>query len=524
MKKTSAFILSAMLLLSMVAGISTAAAATSADAIVFTAATTSDLGSLYPYGINKGTKQAVRGVLYEPLFWKDYDGELHGVLAKSYTSLGNGVYSIELFDYIYDSAGNHMTAADVIYSIDLWRADGKGSANYASLTKWEATGDYTLELTFENERLGAFDKCVCYCYCVTQAAWEASPDGMTEDPCGTGRYKLTDYLPDSWYNFEKRDDYWQTDENYITAKNSGLVDYFNVQIVADYSTLAIALENREIDYATKEIVEADRANFMNEDGTAKEGYYVEVFPTTADAHITFNCSENSLCHDIYLRKAIATCIDAAAIAKNVQGSYGYPATSSLVPTVGDADESLNASGSYYAYDLQAAKDLLAQSSYNGETLKLLVKPNSNTWDTAILVQAYCDKAGIKVELLQYENALYNSTREDQTGTLYDMDLGGMSTSNEYAWKAYVDLDLAARINVSQIMIVDDTMTDLFNKAASVETGGVEAANALVQYVDEQCYIYNIFYYGIQFIGTDRIQSMVIDANLESIFTAFTVTP
>ncbi|MGN0999292.1 MAG: ABC transporter substrate-binding protein, partial [Faecousia sp.] len=467
----------------------------SSEPVKFTAATTTQMGSLYPFGINHGTKQAIRGAIYEPLFWEDYDGELHGILAKGYEYLGDGVYEIELFDYIKDSAGNPLTASDVIYSIDLWIADGKGSRNYGTLTSYEATGDYTVRLTFENEQMGAFEKCVTYCYCVTQAAWEASPDEMYSTPVGTGRYVMTDFVADSWYEMTKRDDYWQTDESRICDKNSGRVDIFRVEIVADATTLAVALETGEIDFATKEILDADRVNFLAADGSALPGYTVEQLPTTANAHITFNCSQNSPCSDVNLRKAICYAIDAAAIAQNVQGVYGYVGTSCLVPSVSDADESLNAHDDYFNYSVELAKEYLEKSGYNGETLTLLVKPNEWTWQSAILIEAYCNAIGINIKLEQPETALYNEMRLDETGTKYDMDLTGMNASDGYAWKALIDLDSSgSNTGVSRIMTSDAKLDELYRKAAMKATGGVEAANELVQYVDEQCYFYNIFYY------------------------------
>ncbi|MBQ8082204.1 MAG: ABC transporter substrate-binding protein [Clostridia bacterium] len=528
MKKALSLLLAALILLS-----ACSALAEAAKPIVFTAATTTTMGSLYPFGINHGTKQAIRGVLFEPLFWKDYDGQLYGILAKGYEDKGDGVYEIELFDYIYDSAGNHLTAADVIFSIDLWIADGKGSQNYGTLTSYEQIDDYKIRLTFANEKMGAFDKCVTYCYCVTKAAWEASADQMYATPVGTGRYVLKDMVAESWYEFAKRDDYWQTNEEYICDKNAGRVDTFVVRIVADATTLAVALEKGEIDFATKEITETDKPNFVGPDGKALPGYSVAQYGTTANAHITFNCSPNSLCSDVNLRKAIATCIDAVAIAQNVQGVYGKVGTSCLVPTVYDADEALNAEEDYFTVDYENAYDAsmakveayLKAANYHGETLKLLVKPNTWTWDSAVLIEAYCAMAGINIKLEEPENAQYNTMRTDETGTQYDMDLAGMSTSDGYAWKALTDLDATgSNTGVSRIMVADEKLQALYDAAAQKATNSLETVNELVKYVDEQCYFYNIFYYDLTFIGNDRIQNMVIDANLECIFSAFTVTP
>ncbi len=523
MKKVTNMLVVVIMLVSLLAGGIAQAAAD--EPVTLTAVVTSDPGSLTPYGTNRGGKQAVRSAVFEPLFWLDADKNLRPILAKSYEYKGGGVYDVEIFDYIYDSAGNHLTASDVAYSIDLMIADGHMNGFIGSLTDHKAVGEYTVELTFGNENKGNFETLVTYCYCVTQAAWEASPDAMVTDPIGTGLYLYTGGTAGSEYDFEARDGYWQTDADYICAKNTLNVDKLILKIITDPSTIAIALENGEIDY-TQNIEEADRANFINEDGTAKAGYSREELTNAALIRLSFNCSDKSICSDINLRKAIATCIDDYACAFLTQGSFGHVCTSLMNPIWLDSDEALNNTGSYYDYDEQTARDYLAKSNYNGETLRVLVQPNTNTSRSAVLMQAYAKAIGIDMELLQYESALYTDANNDETGDLWDICIFGLGSTNSYTWKQMTELDINQyKTGVNHLIIADETLQDLYDKAANVNTSSPETANDLIQYVTDQCYEYALFYYNICYIGTDHIQEIVTGAgNSESIYNAFVIVP
>lgn len=486
-----------------------------------TFAVTSDPSSLWPYGSNRGGKQATRTLLYEPLFWQDAEGNLCPILAKSYENLGDGVYHVELFDYIVDSEGNPLKASDVVFSLDLFIEDGKQPAYVANLASYTAVDEYTVELVFTNERFGNFEQLVTNIYCITQAAWEASPDEMQTTPVGTGRYTLAEFEPAASYTFVKRDSYWQTDESYICDKNDARIDTLILKIVTDASTIAVSLEKGEIDY-TQNIETADRPNFMNDDGTAKDGYITKDLSTTCFIHLTFNCSDNSPCSDINLRKAIATCIDSAAIAQNIQGSNGRMLNSGMVDTLLDADPSLYAKDDYFTYNAEKAKEYLEASSYNGETLRILVQPNTNTTSAATLIMAYCNAIGINIELFNYESALYTEMSMSVAGTEYDMDLTGLNSSDGYAWKSLKELDVNTYDgNVNHLFIYDEKLQELYDTAASATTGGTEASAALANYIDDQCYIYSLYTYNLIYVGRDNIQEIATGAgNAESIYNAF----
>jgi ABC-type transport system substrate-binding protein len=331
-------------------------------------------------------------------------------------------------------------------------------------------------------------------------------------------------VKDSWYEIKKRDGYWQTDPAYLVDKNSVLIDMMREEVITDASTLAIALQNGEIDY-TQQIEASDRVNFMNDDGSAKPGFIIKSLPTSCNIHLTFNCSNASPCNDINLRKAIAYCIDSAAIAKNIQGPLGRISQSGLVPFVLDADPALNNTGNYYPFDVAKAKEYLAKSSYKGQALRILINPNVNTNRSAVLIQAYCDAIGVKIELLNPDNALYVSLQKDETGTEFDMDLTGLTSADDYAWRVLTEIDIYAYTNgLNHNYIKDDKLQRLYDTAAGVNTGGKAAANELIQYIDEQCYMYGMYTYDNLYMGRDRITKIVTGKNADSVCQAFQIAP
>ncbi len=484
----------------------------------------SDIGSMYPFGSATSGVKTKRLFCYETLFWMDYDGNPQPLLAKSYESLGDGRYSIELFDYIYDSAGNHMTADDIIFTLERYIEDGQNLNNYSTLVNYEATGEYTLELTYDPENIGQFKTLVTNMHCVTEAAWNSTDDKMASYPIGTGGYVLdtASTIAGSTYVFTRRDDYWQTDEAYINDRNRQTLDKATVKIITDTSTLAIALQTGEIDY-TADIAAADRGLFTNADGTAADGYVLINAPNNAFCHLLFNCGENSPMQDINLRRAVCYAIDAAACNVNVNGSFGSVCFAATNPNLLDADESMG-NGSYFEYDPELAASLVEESSYNGETIVILVQPTAFVKNCAALVQQYLAQVGITVELDEPDMALYRTTRKDETGTLYDIELyGSAGTGNSYVYESLQELDQESYDSgMSQIHIPDDELYSLYQAASSMETNSPETVKAFLDYLEEQCYVYGMYYEPKFLFGSDVIKEGNAVIYCDAVFNSFIV--
>jgi ABC-type transport system substrate-binding protein len=369
-----------------------------------------------------------------------------------------------------------------------------------------------------------FQTVVTYIYCVTKTAWEASPDKMATTPVGTGLYELGEFVPGSSYTLHKRANYWLTDKSYLCDKNTAKVDTINFKLITDTSTIAVALENGEIDYSAN-IALADRANFTNEDASAKKGYFVQEAMNNAFVHLTFNCGPNSPTSDINLRRAISYAIDAAACAYAAQGAFGRPCFAATNPGLMDADTSMG-NGNYFNFDVNKAKEYLAKSNYNGKPVRILVLPAGHIISTATLVQQYCAAAGINVELLRYEFALYQRAKLDETGTVFDIEILGMTASDDYVWRSLGELDVNNYKNgLNHNFIYDAKLQKLYDTVASPATNSKAAAKELLDYVEEQCYVYGIFYSPNIYIGRDRVSYIALGgATNDSLYNAFVVAP
>ena len=149
------------------AGTETAAPAGDQEKVV-KIAYTSDPGSLgtFDEGSSSG-RWTVLAYTYENLIYMGGDGEYYGILAKNWakneaeSTPTNVVWDIELYDYIKDTAGNNITADDVVFSFNECLENGKGNQHTAltgSLVSIEKTGDYTVKLVCNSEAAGEHDK------------------------------------------------------------------------------------------------------------------------------------------------------------------------------------------------------------------------------------------------------------------------------------------------------------------------------------------------------------------------------
>ena len=116
----------------------------SEGASMATVAIGGDPANLGPFvGMSYG-RINVLNTMYAYLFYNNPEtGSLDPYLAQSIENTAERTYVVTLFDYITDSAGNHITAADVAFSYNtameanVYRPLGDGE----SVT---ATGDYTV--------------------------------------------------------------------------------------------------------------------------------------------------------------------------------------------------------------------------------------------------------------------------------------------------------------------------------------------------------------------------------------------
>ncbi len=486
-----------------------------------TVGVSADIGTMDQFGASSSGVSIKKLLCYETLFYQDENGDLQPLLAKSYTSEGNGTYTVELFDYITDCKGNHMTASDIVFSIDQLKGESTQSDLWATITDYKAVDEYTFQITVDPETTGQVNNILTRVSMITEAGYNSSEDGLATEPIGTGGYVLdtSASITGATYTFVRRDDYWQTDEEYITERNANYLASVVCKVYTDTSTLATGLETGEIDF-TSDLETNGLSLFMDGDDPL-EGYIRMDGENNSFVHLMFNCSESSPCSDIYLRQAICYAIDAAGCAYNVYGDYGEVCNGPTNPNLEDSSLDYGYD-EYFDYDVEKAKELVAQSSYDGETIKILVLPRTTVSASGVLILNYLQAAGITAELLEYDMATYRSKRTEADPE-YDIELLGATTGDTYVYTSLKELNASSYSSgISRIMIEDDTLQELYEAVSNQETNSPEAVQELFDYVTDNCYIYGMYYSGKILIGTDNIVSGTVMPFYGPIFSSFVI--
>lgn len=398
--------------------------------------------SLTPFRPETNRDAPYMNLMCESLAVVNSDKELEPWIAKSWTTNDNGfTYDIEINQGVKDSAGNDITASDIAWYISTAKEKALKPV-FAKVESVTQTGDYTLQVKMTSNVVGSFEKILTDTYAISQAAYEASSDEFGSELISTSPYKVTEFTANSILSLEIRDDYWQ-DVNNLPECVRPVVDKISFHSIPEASQMGIALETGTIDMAIR-VDSSTGAQFVG-----NENYTVELTEGHQGWQLFFSGADTSVCaDDVKLRQAICYAIDADGLVTGLCAGYGTPMYDAHSPVMVGYNTKWE-SEEYYPYDVEKAKELLAESNYNGETLSILVSSATFSQRLGQMVQSYLMAAGINVELNVADSALYTATRLD--GTKYDMvinTIGGTYLSDAWAIRydpaAYATGDATSR--------------------------------------------------------------------------------
>lgn len=448
----------------------------------------SDPADFAPWAANSnGRTNALWGIYQE--LGHVIDGEFVPALVKEYTLAEDGLSMVcTLFDYITDSAGNPFTANDVKFSFETGTALGY-ITGVSMIDEIVVDSDYQFTFKFGKElRLGDMDT-IFRTDMVTQAAYEADPNGMSTNPVGTGPYELTSYTAGNTFTYTARDDFWQTDKQYLAARDSANVKQINYVILAESSQRTMALEQKTIDMCS-EISNEDIDQFR-EGGAYSTEYQTYGVPDNLSLLIFPNCAEGHPTADVNLRTAIFYAINADTILQSVYNGNGTT-PHSFSPSWGTGYvTSIDSEDSYYNYNAEKAKEYLAKSDYNGEELSILTEATGNVANSAVLVQSFLSAVGINASIQSVDSTILQATYTDPNG--WDI-LLTQNACNTYAVTSFNPFSEDRYTTGTINHIYDDKLQELLNTAYTLSTSGDEAFLALHNYVIENAYGMNLVNY------------------------------
>lgn len=501
-KKLSSIILAMLLCVSIIANGSVSLAesvASGTQALLNVAG--SDPQDVSPFKTDKGTKSLLWSV-YESLYDLDPDtGELCPVLADAsrgekggYTIVDDTTYDIYIHEGIFDHAGNPVTASDVAFTY-MKNIDEGYKSYYSKLEEAVALDDTTvrLKLSAPIENVSELIPYFVNIWVYTEAAYNASPSGLTTDACGTGRYMLTDFVSGASLTLEKWESYWQKDEALINVRHQAYVDKIVQHFMSEETQIVIGLETGSIDLCTK--ITTENCSDFFEGGK----YYGEVAVSTLEDNkqlcITPNCSPDSPMSDVNLRLACFYAIDNTYVAASLGQGSANP-NSALGVRTGTIDYN----PAWETYDnyqttqnVELAKEYLAKSNYNGETLTILTNTDNNgVYKTvALVVGAFMEEIGIKNEIIVVDKTTAESNRRDSTA--YDLEIGTAISVASSVMEMYNFLfsTAATGTGMTQWFVEDEELQTLFDKAYKLATHNEETVDALYRYVIDNGYAYGL---------------------------------
>lgn len=463
----------------------TEASAVSGDKIITVNCNDGDPGTLDPFAASSSARSVCLMEIYDKLLEYDADGNLVGVLVKNWSQEGR-VVSLELYDNIYDTDGNHFTASDVVYSIQ--KAAEGGNTSALIFDAMEAVDDYNVELTVNSDVVTTFENNVTGLYMVTQAAYEASGENMSMKPVATGSYKVDNYETGATLTLVKNEDYWQSADQrpaLIQQQNADTIVY---NLMTESSQVIVGLESGEIDAGMCDFNLVSR--FKEGGESSDKGLEIKVISTWGGNAFFFNESDNSYFKDnIALRKAILYSIDRQGIVDSVFDGYAENPVCYGQLRYPDANPEW-ANQDYYNYNPELAAEYFAESGYSaGELTLRLIYPTSSYCDNmADLIQAYLGVLGINVEINSLEAAIYSEYMLDSTQ--WDIAFLGKGGGGSITriWNATLNrTTYSSDGSFCAGFISDDTLQSLLEAASNVETNSIETVDAVQQYLNEQAY-------------------------------------
>ncbi len=481
-----------------------------------------DWTDISPFGYDKGGKNwmapAYNGFIASSEVFGATFEQFKPDLAKRMEKIDEMTYEFELYDYIHDSLGNHITANDAKFCLETIGSSADYQRIKNSLDYVEVVDDYTFRVHLKSNDFGAIEFILLKTPVVSQKWYEAADD--TERvmyPIGCGPYKISDHVTASYVEFVPVEDYWQTDVEARSAWQFQTFDKVTFKLIKDDSVRAVALQTGEVDFV-KNVNDADIGLFYDmATGEPKEGYNVYQCYDGKVNVLAFNMWPGNVLDNEDLRKAICYAIDQETLMLAYGKDYNSAQTPHDVVAMSASDYNTDwDSEPYYDQDIEKAKEHLEAAGYKpGELTLRVVARNNLPGNEPMLVamQAMLQEIGINLELQLLEQAVI--TEMIYTTDQWDMIVESVYT-NDVCANGYAYLFDNRSYNYgTRYHTVDDELQKLVEASVNMETYGPESRDAVHEYVMDHAICYALYSYGWWHVGVDGITGVITksDGNL-----------
>jgi peptide/nickel transport system substrate-binding protein len=381
--------------------------------------------------------------VYEPLFTRsaETDGYV-GWLASDFEIADDSLsMDVSLHDGVTFTDGSPLNAEGVVEVLQSAFTDENSWAKAAIGDLYgaeaEATGEYTLRIstTIPIRYIGFIE--YFEFIPIVSAEWLGDDALAEERPAGTGPYLVDEIVPDVSISYTPNPDYW----------NEELPVWEGLElIVFDDQVAALnALKTGQVDATALEMsnaAEAEGAGLV-----VHEGQYVNDTIMIIDHEGVGTPALG----DVRVRQAMNMAFDRESIAENFDKGYGRVSSQPFDPS---HLEYVEGGDDRYPYDLEAARDLMAEAGYaDGFTLRLPISPDSTSIAYQPIIEQSLSDIGITVEWVNYPDgaalnaattalevpATFNVRNFDTGVSTYDPGVGALGTIQPITDPEFVEM-------------------------------------------------------------------------------------
>lgn len=411
LKKLVSLLLCLLLALGMV-GVSGAEAAEKTVSLASPTAWT----TVNPFLSMDGATNFIHGLIWEPLFMYNMQGDIVPMLAESYeVNEEMTEYVIHLRQNAYFSDGVQVTADDVLFTYNLNMNPELASSRHAYMRMVKGTDDADGVLlegeTFGLEKVDDFTvkftlkwATDAFTFLTNTRMYSIMPEHVLKDvaPADLENYDFFANVPGSGqliYSSQIPGERMELTVNKNYARGEIDFDKLIVRVIPTANLLSAFIAG-EADVC---FIAGTGALPLVDYEMAKQqtGFSVVEIPNLSFSELAINCSDEVL-SDVRIRQAICHAIDRDTIVQSVLQGLG---TACYVPYA-QSHPYFNDRIEYRSYDPEKAKALLAEAGWDGSYVLKFCVPSSNQerQRAAVVIQQMLEDVGIKSEIYMLDNA------------------------------------------------------------------------------------------------------------------------
>jgi peptide/nickel transport system substrate-binding protein len=341
--------------------------------------------------------------IYERLTRRDQEtGEVKGWLAESYEQVDDLTWRFKLRPGISFSNGEPLNADAVVETIKYYfnpDAASRCRGDYATIASASKVDDMTVDIRTETADPTIPSRLLKLYIIAPKWLSETSDEEAATAAVGTGPYTFANWTKGDHILLKANPDYWDepkpvVDEVRVVARGEAAVRA--AMVSAGEADIAINISQEQAAPLPRSVTEQ----------------------TTESVFLRLN-TQHEVLKDIRVRQAIAHAIDSETIMAAL-----YPGVSSSLngQIVRSTALGHNPDLRPYAYDPEAARQLVEEAGATGATLDLIVRSDliPNVSELAEAMQGMLEEAGLKISLVPMEAApwrdLLFANREGQERT------------------------------------------------------------------------------------------------------------